>query len=362
MQRRDLLKNAAAAALCWRTARLSSFGDMPGARTLKQAATAEQMLAGFGVSADQLRDPNLASFTKSECNALAPEDALNWNHIHPQHDHYEFVAADEVVKFASDNAIVVHGRNLCPHSNLPEWLGTDANAENAAQILRQHLQTVVDRYAGRVHSWDVVTEAIEPDDQRKDGMRNSLWMKLLGPRYIATAFHTVAQADPKALLTYTERGLEGDSDGNDRRRRITLAFLHWMQQNHIPVHALGLQSHLQASYDYLPNWIGLNAFLKEVQKLELQVFITEFEIDDTNLSTKPEKREKQVAELSNDYLKNVLRHPHVTLLLTSGLTSHSYSFKNDLGYVENHHISLPLNENHLPTLFLQSMTTTIEKH
>lgn len=358
MQRRSFLKNATAAVVYWKA---YPFGEMAGTGTLKQAAAAKQMLAGFGASADELRDTDLATFTTSQCNALAAEDALNWVHIHPEHQQYEFVAADEIVNFACNNSLLVHGRSLCPHAHLPEWLTKEATTENARELLQQHLQTVVRRYSGRIHSWDVVTEGIEPSDQRNDGMRNSLWMRLLGPRYLAIAFHTVAEADPKALLTYNESGLEGDSDSNDRRRRIALGLLRWMRENHIPIHALGLQSHLQASYDYLPSWIGLHAFLRELQKLELQVFITEFDIDDTNLSSKPEKREKQMAELCNDYLRNVLKHPHVKMLLTSGIVSHMDSFKNDQGYMENHHISLPLKEDHLPNLFLQTITAAIEK-
>jgi endo-1,4-beta-xylanase len=361
MQRRNLLKTGAAAALCWKAYPLSALANVAGTQTLREAAAAKQMLAGFGVLPSEPRDPSLVAFITSQCNALAPEDTFNWNLIHAEPDRYEFVAADELVNFASKNSIQVHGRSLCPHADLPEWLSKDANAGNATQLLKQHLQAVVGRYAGRIHSWDVVTEAIEPNDQRNDGMRNSLWMKLLGPRYIAIAFHTVAEMDPKTLLTYNESGLEGDSDSNDQRRRITLGFLRWMRQNHIPIHALGLQSHLQASYDYLPSWIGLHAFLQEVQKLELQVFITELEIDDTSLSSKPEKREKQVAELCKDYLKNVLQHPHVKMLLTSGMVSHTHTFKNDLGYTENHHIALPLNEDHLPTAFLRTVITAIEK-
>ena len=66
----------------------------------------------------------------------------------------------------------------------------------------------------------------------------------------------------------------------------------------------------------------MHAFLKQVAKLDLQVFVTEFNIDNSQLATKSEKREKQVAQLCRDYLKNVLKHPQVTAVLAWRMVSH----------------------------------------
>jgi endo-1,4-beta-xylanase len=360
MQRRALFTGSIATAMWSSVIWPFSVLDMQ-SEGLRATAIAKSMLVGSAVSAQQLVNPQLRGFINEQCNILAPENQMQWSQVHPEPDRYDFAAADELTSFAKENAMALYGRTLCQHLELPPWVVKEATAENAGQLLGEHVETVVGRYVGRIHSWDVVREAVEPGDHRDDGMRNSLWMKLLGLRYIAIAFRAAAQADPRAILTYSERGLVDDSENSHHRRLITIGFLRWFRTNHIPIHALSLQSHLRARYDYLPDWSGLHAFLKEVGKLELQVFITELDVDDTDLSARPEKREKQVAELCKDYLDNVLKHPGVTAVLTSQPVSHPAEIVNDFGETEKRHIALPLSEDSQPTPFLSAMSEAMQK-
>lgn len=55
-------------------------------------------------------------------------------------------------------------------------------------MMLNHIKTVVGRYAGKIHFWTVVNEAVEPSDGRSDGLRNTPWLRLLGPDYIDMAF------------------------------------------------------------------------------------------------------------------------------------------------------------------------------
>ena len=347
MQRRDFLKTSIAAvcAAGW------SPSAAEGPSTLRAAGATRNVLVGSAISNSQLHNPLLATLLAEQCNITVAENEMKWEGIHPEPDRYDFTEADELVAFAAKNSILVRGHNLCWHEAQPPWLAGIATRDNAAQLLEEHIRTVAGRYAGSIHSWDVVNEAIEPLDGRSDGMRNSLWLKLLGSEYIALAFRTAAQADPKALLTYNDYGLEGDGPDNDRRRAVALALLRWMRNNDIPIHAVGLQSHLKASFGPWPNWGGLHGFLKQVTKLNLQVFVTELDVDDSDLPGSIQKREKETAALCKDYLKNVLKHPQVTAVLTWGLVSRESSG----------HRALPLDENLRPTPFLTAMLETLQK-
>ena len=350
MQRRPFLKaslGATAFAAAWPPAR--ALGD---SSTLQAAAATRNVLVGSAVSNSQLHNPAVAAILAEQFRILVAQNEMKWRHTHPEPDRYDFAAADELMAFTTNNAMLLRGHNLCWHENLPDWLTRLATPDNAARLLQQHIRTVVGRYAGRIHSWDVVNEAIEPSDGQPGGLRNTLWLKLLGERYIDIAFRTAAQADPKSLLTYNDFGLEGDGSWNNARRAVALTLLRWMRQNHIPIHALGLQSHLTAHHDELPNWIGLHGFLKRVAELDLQVFVTELDVDDTYLDGNAQKREKEVAWLCEDYLKNVLKHPHVTAVLTWG--SVSYGSYGNHDPVEGHR-ALPFDENLRPTPFLSAM-------
>jgi endo-1,4-beta-xylanase len=345
MKRRAFVKS-------WLAAAASSVLRLPsprvGSEALRAAASKKNLLAGSAVSASQLKNPALTPILAEQCSIVVAENEMKWNRTHPERDRYDFTAADELVSFAEMNSMKVRGHNLCWHEAQPPWLASVATPDNAARLLEEHIHSVAGRYAGRIHSWDVLNEAINPGGGRTDGLRDSLWMQLLGAGYVSVAFHSAAEADPKALLTYNDYGLEDDSHSNERRREVTLEFLRWMRRNKIPIHALGLQSHLKASYGSLPDWGGLHAFLKQVAKLDLQIFVTEFDIDKSALDGKSGKREKQVAEFCRDYLKNVLKHPQVSALLTWGMVSHR-------------NIALPLDENLSPTLFLAAMIESIEK-
>ena len=106
----------------------------------------------------------------------------------------------------------------------------------------------------------------------------------------------------------------------------------------------------------------MHAFLKQVAKLDLPVFVTEFDIDNSNLAAKSEKREKQVAQLCRDYLKNVLKHLQVTAVLAWGMVSHPAREKAGFDRAsEKQHIALPFDENLRPTPFLSAMIEAIEK-
>ncbi len=113
--------------------------------------------------------------------------------------------------------------------------------------LVDHIHTVGGRYKGKIHSWDVVNEAIWIPDGRPDGLRSSSpWFQMLGPGYIDLAFRTARQADPTALLTYNDYSIEYDNDHEGKKRAAVLTLLRQMKADKVPLDALGIQSHLHA--------------------------------------------------------------------------------------------------------------------
>jgi endo-1,4-beta-xylanase len=361
MRRRQFIKTgigaAAAAPLGWRVA-LAQQAQL----TMRSAGTSRNIAVGSAVSNDQLHDEAVAQIVARQCGIVVPESEMTWAKIHPERGRYDFTMADELMDFAAKNSLLVRGRNLCWHGEPPLWLKEELTQGNAAGILRQHIRKVAGRYAGRIHSWDVLNEAVFPGSERDDAMRESIWMKLLGPEYIALAFRTAAQSDRKALLVYNDYDLEGQGDYHDRRRNITIGFLRWMRKNRIPIDAIGLQSHFRPSYGALPDWVGLTAFVKEVRKLELQVFITELDIDDSLLPGDREKQAMQAGEFCSDYLKHVLKFSHVTCIMSWGMISYSARKRDELGNLGDlQHISLPYNEELVPTPVLDAYVDTIQR-
>ncbi len=176
---------------------------------------------------------------------VVAENEMKWKALRPAPDQYDFSRADDLVVFASMHNQKVRGHNLCWHEALPDWFQATVTRQNARGVLVEHIRKVAGRYAGRVHSWDVVNEAVDPKSGRPDGLRNSPWLQLAGEDYIELAFRTAREADPSALLTYNDYGIELDTDEQTSKRAQVLLLVRRLKARGVPIDAVGVQSHLE---------------------------------------------------------------------------------------------------------------------
>lgn len=243
---------------------------------------------------------------------------MKWHALRPTPDTYNFQPADAILAFATAHKQRMRGHNLCWHQALPDWFKTTVTRANARQVLTDHIRRVAGHFAGKLHSWDVVNEAVEPRDGRSDGLRKSPWLELVGPDYIEIAFQTTRLADSSALLTYNDYGIELDTPEQATKREQVLALVRKLKLRGAPIHAVGVQSHLTAGDPAPGN--GLRDFVRELGAMDLQVFITELDISDHKLPGTVAERDAAVAKLYGDYLRLMLAEPNVTAVLTWGIT------------------------------------------
>jgi endo-1,4-beta-xylanase len=281
---------------------------------LRDLGAKRGLLVGSTVSYAELQRPAFTNLLAQQAGIVVSENDMKWTRIHPEPDRYDFSRGDALVDFASAHQQKVRGHNLCWHEHNPAWLERVATRENAADLLRAHIAAVAGHYAGRIHSWDVVNEAVDVN-----GLRDSIWLRLIGPEYLELAFRAAAAADPHALLTYNDYDLEQDTPQHERKRQAVLQLLRSFRERKTPIHALGIQSHLKAGPN-ASSWTGLHAFLDQVAKLDLQIFVTELDVDDSALTADVAARDRGVSELYRDYLSSVLQHRQVKAVLTWGLT------------------------------------------
>lgn len=288
--------------------------------TLRKAGDDKNLLIGTAVSYAQLQDPGFTRVLADQAGVVVSENDMKWGPLRPTATTFDFKRADALVAFATAHGEKIRGHNLCWHEMLPSWFKTEANSGNAADLLKHHIETVVARYAGKIQSWDVVNEAINVKDGRPDGLRNSPWLQLIGPNYIEIAFRTARAADPNALLTYNDYDLAQDSPAHEAKRKAVLALLSSLKDKDVPVQALGIQSHLAAAANGSYSWTGYQTFVRDIEALGLQIFITELDVDDRALPGDISRRDAGVAKLYHSYLTTALQHPSVKAVLTWGLT------------------------------------------
>lgn len=245
----------------------------------------------------------------AQFNQIAPENDLKWQLIHPRPgpDGYDFGPADAFVEFGLKHNQYLIGHTLVWHSQTPNWVfagtnpppaiaaaatavaretnapgrrrfgtgvgrgyvGPRASREELLARMREHIHTVVGRYQGKIKVWDVVNEALS--DGGTNVLRNSLWLEIIGPDFIAKAFDYAHEADPNAILRYNDYGLE-----NPGKRRKLITLIKELQAQKVPVHAIGTQAHLNVSS---PSYEGMDEALAELATLGLPIHVTELDIN-----------------------------------------------------------------------------------
>ncbi len=213
-----------------------------------------------------------AALVKQQFNSITPENDLKWERVHPKPDTYNFEPADKYVEFGEKNGMFIVGHCLVWHSQTPQWVfqdeqGNPQTRDGLLKRMRDHINTVVGRYKGRVHGWDVVNEALNEDGT----LRQSQWMKIIGDDYVARAFEYAHEADPKAELYYNDYSLE-----NEPKRKGAVELIKRLKAQGLTVTAIGTQHHDQMSW---PSVEQIDATLAAFKSLGVKVCVTELDVD-----------------------------------------------------------------------------------
>jgi endo-1,4-beta-xylanase len=215
----------------------------PTTSTLRQLAAHTGMRVGTAVDTAALAaDSTYRSAVAAQFDSVTPENVMKWEVVEPEQGRYDFTQADALVSFARAHGQLVRGHTLVWHSQLPAWLTSrDWTRAELRQVLRQHILTEAGHFRGRIWAWDVVNEAFNDDGT----LRDTIWLRVLGPDYIADAFRWAHQADPKAILFYNDFNIEGTNAKSD----AVYALLSRLRQEGVPVQGVGLQGHLSTQFD-----------------------------------------------------------------------------------------------------------------
>lgn len=276
--------------------------------TLKAAGASSGCQVGTAAPQVLLQDAFIAQFVVRNFNLLTAS-GLKWDAVHPQPDSYNFTEADWNINFAEKNGMRVHGHNLCWNSPAnPPWFKSVLNRANARQFLTSHITTVMRRYQGRVDSWDVVNEPVVSWSRRSDGLYPGAWLDLLGPEYIDIAFHAAALADPKPLRILNIYDVEQGTPEDEVTRTRTITLLNQLVARGVPIQAVGLESHLDASQPL--GQASFLEFIKEIRTLGLEVLITELDVLESRATGNSMDWDQTVAKYYGDYIDQMLSAAH----------------------------------------------------
>jgi len=248
--------------------------DVARAEAPLRGAYADFFRVGGTLNLDQVygRDLGARAIVVHHFNAISPENLLKWEYAQPEPGRFAFEAADRYVEYGQANGMFIVGHTLVWHNQTPAWVfrgpdGQPASRDTLLARLRTHIQTTVGRYRGRINGWDVVNEALDEDGT----LRQTPWLRIIGPDYIRLAFQYAHEADPRAELYYNDYSLE-----NPDKRAGAVRLIGELLAQGVPVTAVGLQGHHKMDW---PTMAAEDSTISAFAALGVKVAITELDVD-----------------------------------------------------------------------------------
>ncbi|MEO1286755.1 MAG: endo-1,4-beta-xylanase [Chloroflexota bacterium] len=263
-------------------------------------------------------EPMYTQMIAEHYNLIMPENMMKLDALYPDPDTFTPERADAILAFAEENDIAVRGGPIIWHNALPEWiLDNNMDRDSMLIFMETYINTVVEHFQGRVYAWDVVNEAISPSGS---GLRtDSIWMQTLGEEYIAIAFQLAHEADPDALLFYSEGGTHFER----AKAESIYQLVRGLVEDGVPLDGISLHLHVDAH-----NGFDAEFLYDEMQRyadLGLLIEITEMDVRISRLSGSMEERLNIQAGIYQDALDVCLQITACTTFATWGFTDqHSW--------------------------------------
>jgi endo-1,4-beta-xylanase len=260
----------------------------PPAQTLRTLAAAKGRYFGVALDAAFFRQTaTYDSLIAREFNMVVAGNVMKWEPLlRNGRNAYRWANPDYLVSFAQARGMKARGHTLAWHQQNPTWL-TAGNfaADTLRKLLRDHVDSVVGHYRGKIHAWDVVNEALN-DGTGSLRTAGSPWAPALGVEYLDIAFRQARAADPTALLFYNDYSLEFPGAKQDS----AFALIQGMKARGVPIDGIGFQAHFQINENGtgVPSQQSLVATFTRFAALGLKVELTELDIRVRNSATAAE--------------------------------------------------------------------------
>lgn len=312
--RREILKGVAAAPVAYALGGPAFASDVA---SLGQIAQSNGILFGSAYDRDILNNPPFAELYARQAHILTSNNFLKFGSLRPAEGTGDFSTADSLINFALERSIKVRGHNLIWNEWTPEWLQS-SSGDRIAYWLDRHIDETVSRYAGRLHSWDVVNEPLWLAHGNEGGYRGGPWFSALGKSYIATALKRARAADPSAKLLINESGPEWQRYWTHMEgapiRAAFLRLIDELQDAGVPLDAVGLQCHWMPDFEFSP--AAFEDFLHEIAVRRLSIYLTELDVSDANLNGSVSQRDAEVARRYELLVSTALKVPQVKVIQT----------------------------------------------
>ncbi len=278
----------AAALLSVATAVTVVFASLTGCSalgTVRQKADRAGLTFGTAIQAGDILDPDTKKFIAKNFNLIVPENTMKWANLRPTKKFWNWSDMDHMVEFAEQNRIAMKGHTFVWHQQNPPYVSGLQTREEALPLLIEQITEVMKRYRGRIREYDVANEVLNEDGT----LRNTVWLRTIGPEYIDIAFKAAREADPDAKLLLNDYSNEyaGTAKGD-----AFYELVRGMAERGVPIDGVGLQLHMIAENPLRRDALDEN--IARFNALGLYVSFTEVDVR-VLMPVTPEKEAEQTA-------------------------------------------------------------------
>lgn len=215
----------------------------------------------------------------SQFNVALVDNQPNWHFtdvdLRPGPNDFNFSRVDEVVRYAELNHMDIQAHHYVwgEEKWLPDWLKNgNYNKQQLLDIIHNHINTMGERYSGKVDEWTVVNEAFTRG-QHMYGLRD-WWGDHVGDQsYIDQSFIWAHEADPHSKLILNDFGNEGINPVSN----AMYDYIKAAKARGVPIDGLGMQMHIDGTHP--PQKEEVIANMKRFGELGVKVYVTEFDVN-----------------------------------------------------------------------------------
>ena len=248
----------------------------------------KHFLVGAAINEGQIlqKDQPSVSIIKKEFNTISPENVMKWMFVQPKANEFYFDHTDKYVQFGLDNNMHIVGHALIWHSQIANFMNSIKDSTKMVQHVTNHISTLVNRYKGKIDTWDVVNEALNGDGT----LRESIFLKVLGENYLETVYKMAEKYDSNADLAYNDYNL-----CKPKKREGAVKLIKSLQKNGAKINSVGIQAHWQLTS---PTLEEIETSILAFSELGVKVMFTELDI-----SVLPNPWELSGAEVTQNFKK-----------------------------------------------------------
>ena len=224
---------------------------------------------GFAVSVTDLLDANTQKLIADEAKILVAENCMKSSQLRPNKTFWNWSDPENLVKFAEKNKIVAKWHTLFWHEMNPPFINQMKTKEEAEVLMDEHITTVMQKFKGRIRDYDVVNEMFNEDGS----LRDTVWLRTLGPGYLERAIRKAHEVDPDAHLFLNEYNNEAAGHAKaDAMYNLVKDFV----ERGVPIYGVGMQLHLAADLPYKEEAVRKN--IRRYAELGIKICFSEVDV------------------------------------------------------------------------------------